>query len=147
MDSNVKITFWLYRARVNSKKQMPIYLRVRNNNENFSKSTGLFIKEANWDKKIKRVKGSNPEAYSINSQLDGIKLKILQIVNEFNLKGKPFTVENFADHISGLRPALFGNKINSPAFYFFEAPSENFGKSCVDIFGETLHIVYDDRVR
>lgn len=101
MDSNVKVTFWLYRARINIKKQMPIYLRVRNNNENFSKSTGLYVKEANWDKKTKRVKGNNPEADSINSQLDGLRMKILKITNEFTIKGKPFTVEMIKKTLDG----------------------------------------------
>ena len=75
MDSNVKITFWLFRAKINSKKMMPVYLRVRNNNEFFTKSTGLYVKEVNWDKKTMRVRGNNADANSVNSQLDGIKCK------------------------------------------------------------------------
>ncbi len=101
MDSSVKITFWLYRARIDSKKQMPIYLRVRNRYEFFTKSTGLTVKESLWDKKTNRVRGNNPEADSINSQLDGLKHKILQIVNELTIKGKPFSVEMIKKKLDG----------------------------------------------
>lgn len=101
MDSSVKITFWLYRKRLNGKKQIPIYIRVRNNYEFFTKSTGLTIKESLWDKKTNRVKGNSPEADSINSQLNGIRYKVLQIVNELNIKGKPFTVEMIKKKLDG----------------------------------------------
>lgn len=101
MDSKVKITFWLYKARSNQKNLTPIYLRVRNNYEFFTKSTGLVAKESNWDKKIMRVRGTNPEAESINSQLDGLKHKILQITNELTIKGKPFSVEMIKKRLEG----------------------------------------------
>lgn len=101
MDSKVKITFWLYKARSNKKKLTPIYFRVRNNYAFFTKSTGLHVRESNWDKKTMRVRGTNPEADSINSQLDGLKHKILQISNELTIKGKPFTVEMIKKKLEG----------------------------------------------
>ena len=75
----------MYKARSNQKKLTLIYLRVRNKYEFFTKSTGLVVKESNWDKWTMSVIGSNLDADSINSQLDGLKHKILQITNELNI--------------------------------------------------------------
>ena len=102
MDSNVKITYWLYKTRTdNTSKLCPIYLRVRNNNSFFTKSTGLSVRESDWDKKLKRVKGKSAEAESINSQLDGLRHKIMQITNQLTIKGKPFSVEMIKKHMEG----------------------------------------------
>ncbi|MDF1576521.1 MAG: site-specific integrase [Bacteroidales bacterium] len=102
MDSNVKITYWLYKTRTDKiSKLCPIYLRVRNNNSFFTKSTGLSVRESDWDKKLKRVKGKSAEAESINSQLDGLRHKIMQITNQLTIKGKPFSVELIKKHMEG----------------------------------------------
>lgn len=39
-----------------------------------------------------RVRGSSMEAYSINMQLESIKMKVLQITNQLSLPGKPFNI-------------------------------------------------------
>ena len=102
MDSNVKVTYWLYKTRTDkTSKLCPIYLRVRNNNSFFTKSTGLSVRESDWDKKLKRVKGKSAEAESINSQLDGLRHKIMQITNQLTIKGKPFSVEMIKKHMEG----------------------------------------------
>ncbi len=102
MDSNVKITYWLYKTRTDkTSKLCPIYLRVRNKNSFFTKSTGLSVRESDWDKKLKRVKGKSAEAESINSQLDGLRHKIMQITNQLTIKGKPFSVEMIKKHMEG----------------------------------------------
>lgn len=56
MESKIKVTYWLYKAKKNSSKQIPIYLRVKLNYEYFTKATGLWVKEVDWDKKTTRVK-------------------------------------------------------------------------------------------
>ncbi len=74
MESNVKVLFLLNRSRKNSKGLVPIYLRVTYNSLRLQKSTGVHIKAKDWDNKGKRVKGSTPEIYAINSQLDAIQI-------------------------------------------------------------------------
>ena len=93
MDSKFKISFWLYRAKKNQKNLVPIYLRVRNNYSYFTKSTGLMVKPSDWDKKTMRLRGESDEATSINSTLDGLRFKIIKIINQLTIIGKPFDVE------------------------------------------------------
>ena len=47
------------------------------------------------------VRGNNPDVDSINSQLEGLKHKILQITNELTIKGKSFTVEMIKKKLEG----------------------------------------------
>ena len=92
MESNIKVTFWLNLAKKNLQNLVPIYVRVSFNYEHFTKATGMTIKSVDWDKKAMRVKGNNEEVYSINNQLDGTRLKILQIINQLTITGKPFNI-------------------------------------------------------
>ncbi len=43
MQNSVKITFWLNKSKKNTDKTSPIYMRVRLNNEFFTKTTGISI--------------------------------------------------------------------------------------------------------
>jgi len=60
MESKIKVTFWLNKTKKNAKKLVPIYIRVKHNYNFFTKSTGLLIKEADWDKKAMRINGTTP---------------------------------------------------------------------------------------
>lgn len=101
MDSKIKISFWLYKAKKNQKNLTPVYLRVRSNYSYFTRSTGLLVKSAEWDKKTMQVRGASDEAISINSQLQGIRHKIIQIVNQLTIGGKPFDVEMVKKKLEG----------------------------------------------
>ena len=80
---------------------MPIYARVWNAYEYFNKSTGLFVKIPDWDKKIMHVRGMSEDAESINSQLDGLRHKVIRIVNQLTIEGKPFNVEIIKKKLEG----------------------------------------------
>ena len=76
MESNVKVSFWLNRSKKDSKGLVPVYLRVAYNSLRLHKSTGVHIKTEDWDARNKRVKGSTPEVFTINSQLDALNFFI-----------------------------------------------------------------------
>ncbi|MFN3557626.1 MAG: site-specific integrase [Bacteroidales bacterium] len=101
MESNVKITFWLNKAKTNLKKSAPVYIRVWYNYEYFTKSTGIVVRPNDWDKKSMRVKGANSEVHTSNAQLDALKVKVLQIVNKLSLMGKPFNINTIKDVLEG----------------------------------------------
>jgi integrase/recombinase XerD len=101
MEHKVKIRFWLFASKTNAKNLIPIYIRVRNNYKFFSKSTGLAVKRTDWDQKANRVRGNSQQATAINSQLDSLKFKILQIVNELTMSGKPFDIEVVKKRLEG----------------------------------------------
>jgi len=101
MENNIKITFWLYKAKKNLKNLTPIYLRVTQNYEYFTKATGIIIPAGDWDKKAMRIRGATPEVDTDNSTLDSLKVKILQIANQLNLSGKPYNIHTIQKTLEG----------------------------------------------
>jgi integrase len=101
MESNIKVTFWLRASKKTSQNQVPIYLRVWYNYNHFTKTTGLSTKTSEWDKRAMKVRGNSDEASTINSQLDGIRVKILQIINQLTISGKPFNIHNIKKTLDG----------------------------------------------
>ncbi len=101
MESNVKITMWLFKAKRNSKNQIPIYLRVSFNYAHFTKSTGIYVGVNEWDKKAMRIKGTSLESNAKNSHLEALKLKTLQIVNQLTMLGKPFNINTIKEMLDG----------------------------------------------
>jgi integrase len=101
MESNFKVTFWLNLTKKNSQNQVPIYVRVSFNYEHFTKTTGLIIKSADWDKKAMKVKGNSSEVNVVNNKLDGIRLNILKIINQLTISGKPFNLQTVKKILEG----------------------------------------------
>ncbi|MBW1612886.1 MAG: site-specific integrase [Deltaproteobacteria bacterium] len=101
MESKIKVTFWLNKTKKNASKLVPVYLRVKYNYDFFTKSTGVLIKEADWDKKAMRVKGNTHDANIANNKLEGIKIKIHQIISQLTVLGKPFNIHTIKDTLDG----------------------------------------------
>jgi len=101
MNSNVKVTFWLNKSKKNTKNLAPVYLRVWYDYAHFSKATGISVRVQDWEKKIMRVRGNTLEVDSINTQLDSLKIKVLQITNQLSLLGKPFNVHTVRKRLEG----------------------------------------------
>jgi hypothetical protein len=101
MESKIKVTFWLYKAKKNSNKLVPVYLRVKFNYEYFTKSTGLMVREVDWDKKSMRVKGNSQDANVVNTKMEGLNFKVHQIINQLSLLGKPFNIHTIKDTLDG----------------------------------------------
>jgi integrase len=100
MENNIKVTFWLSMAKKNSHNLVPVYLRVWYNYEHFTKTTGVSVRVTDWDKRGQRVKGNTEAVNTTNNQLDTIKVKIFQIINQLSGSGKPFnimTIKKFLD--------------------------------------------------
>jgi len=105
MENNIKITFWLNRVKKNSKNLVPVYMRVTQNYDFFSKSTGIRISAGDWDKKAMRIRGATQEVATANSTLDSLRVKVIQVVNQLNLSGKPYNIHS-------IQKTLEGNEIN-----------------------------------
>ena len=101
MESKIKVTFWLNKAKRNNSKLVPIYLRVMYNYNYFTKSTGLMIREADWDKKSQKVKGNSHDANIINNKLESLKIRVHQIINQLTILGKPFNLNTIKDTLDG----------------------------------------------
>ena len=101
MENNIKITFWINRTKKNSKNLVPIYLRVAQNNDFFTRATGIRISAGDWDKKAMRIKGATQEVITTNATLDSIKVKVFQAVNQLNVSGKPYNIHTIQKVLDG----------------------------------------------
>jgi integrase len=101
MESKVKVLYVLNKSKRSSRGLVPIYLRVTHKTLRFHKSTGFHIKDEDWDVKNQRIKGSTMEIHAKNSQLDTMKVKVLQVVNQLILNDKPFNVQTIKKMIEG----------------------------------------------
>jgi integrase len=101
MENNIKITFWLNRVKKNSKNLVPVYMRVTQNYDFFSKATGIRIPAGDWDKKAMRIKGATQEVATANATLDSLRVKVLQVVNQLNLSGKPYNIHTIQKTLEG----------------------------------------------
>jgi integrase len=101
MENNIKITFWINRTKKNSKNLVPVYLRVAHNYDKFSRATGIRISAVDWDKKAMKIRGISPEAITANATLDSLKVKVIQIVNQLNVGGKPYNIHTIQKTLDG----------------------------------------------
>ena len=101
MENNIKITFWLNRVKKNSKNLVPVYMRVTQNYDFFNKATGIRIPAGDWDKKAMRIRGATQEVATTNATLDSLRVKVLQVVNQLNLSGKPYNIHTIQKTLEG----------------------------------------------
>lgn len=101
MENNVKVTFWLNKAKKNSLNLTPVYMRVAYDYAYFTISTGIQVRVYDWDKQSMRIRGSSQEVYAKNSQMDALRLKVLHIVNQLTLLGKPFNINTIKNMLEG----------------------------------------------
>jgi integrase len=107
MENNIKITFWLNRVKKNSKNLVPVYMRVTQNYNFFNKATGIRISAGDWDKKAMRIRGATQEVATANATLDSLRVKVLQVVNQLNLSGKPFNIHTIQKTLDGNETSQF----------------------------------------
>lgn len=101
MENKVKVLYLPNRSKKNAKGLVPIYLRITYNSLRLHKSTGFYVKPDSWDVKNQRIKGSSMEIHAKNSQLDTMRVKVLQVVNQLILNEKPFNVQTIKKMLEG----------------------------------------------
>ena len=98
-----KITLLIYAktTKANTAGQLPIYIRLTVDGQRYEFSSKKFIEKVKWSAEMSKVKGQSEEARTINSYLDLIKSKILNIQMELLHKNEALTIENFKTRILG----------------------------------------------
>ncbi|MGC4104218.1 site-specific integrase [Ferruginibacter sp.] len=98
----IRILFWIYKSKKNSKDEAPLYLRLTINGKKAEIATGYYIKCADWDKSRKLVKSKSHSSTSINNYISVTTAKILQIQNELTVSGSnDITVNSFKELLLG----------------------------------------------
>ncbi len=94
MKAKVSILFYAKRAKTNVNGLVPIYSRITVNGKRIELTTGRFVEFSKWSAEAGKMKGTTDEARSINSQLDILKLKIIDAQMELVHKNVPVTSES-----------------------------------------------------
>lgn len=79
-----------------------IYLRLTVNGKRTEISTGKKILSSIWNPQAGKVSGNGKEAKSINTYLENVQLKILQINNDLLAAQKEITGETLKNHFLGI---------------------------------------------
>jgi integrase/recombinase XerD len=103
MKFNVKLLFFLYRSKVNARKQAPIYGRITINKIQRHFSTGFFINLAHWDSKHHKVKNTSNLADSINNYLSAIEQKVIELALKYQVSSKQFSADDFMNELFNRR--------------------------------------------
>ena len=88
-------------TKANAKGQFPIYVRLTVDGNRTEFSTKKFIEPSRWSSEASKVKGTTEEARSINSYLDVIKSRVLDIQMELIHKNQNLSIENFKELLFG----------------------------------------------
>jgi hypothetical protein len=89
MSNNIKVLFWLYKAKAKQSGEAPLMLRVTYRNERKQLSTGYYIPISKWDAKKSRLKGKDATAEQVNNYIKATTGKLLKLgssmVDAFNV--------------------------------------------------------------
>lgn len=101
MKAKVNLHFYAKSTKVNAKGQFPIYVRLTVNGIRTEFSTKKFIEPNRWLSEACKMKGTTEEARSINSYLDLLKSKVLDIQMELIHKNQELNIDNFKELLFG----------------------------------------------
>jgi len=101
MKAKVSILFYAKRTKTNVSGLVPIYSRITVNGKRIELTTGRFVELSKWSADAGKMKGTTDEARSINSQLDILKLKIIDAQMELVHKNVPVTAESLKSKLIG----------------------------------------------
>jgi integrase/recombinase XerD len=93
MKNHVKITFYLLTSKRKNDGSIPIYTRITCCRESVLLSTGMSVKQFEWNSKLRRAKESTPRTLSINERLQSIEHQIVKIANRIIEEGSDLNSE------------------------------------------------------
>ena len=100
MSNRIKILFWLFKARKNSKGLVPLMLRISYQTDRIQMSTGFFIEESKWDKNKDKLKGNSDEAKQVNDYIRNTTNRLMEIFIE-QLKEGDIYLNKILDQYQG----------------------------------------------
>jgi len=100
MLNDIKLIFFIYRAKKNSKGKAPIYGRVTKNNKRRHFSTGFFVSPDEWHTPSNSVV-NNPLAEQINNHLIAIKAKAMELSLQHKMTERECTLDEFVSLLLG----------------------------------------------
>ena len=101
---DLRISFFLRRARFNADGKNPIILRIKFRGEQKDITTGVTIHPAYWIKGVGRIDMAEPEAAVLNRHLEDIAHRAREHYDELKYSRIEFSIDDLADKIRGKNP-------------------------------------------
>lgn len=103
-----KILFYTKQSRVTKNGELPIILRVTVNGSRTETTVNLKVNDSNWNKVVGRSTGKGRKDVELNSRLDTIQLRIMQIYRNMEIDGVEITAKAIVEEYQGknIKPAI-----------------------------------------
>lgn len=95
MIAKITLHFYAKSTKANALGLLPIYVRLTVSGKRLEYSTKKFIDKSKWSVALSKMKGTNENARSINSYLDLVKAKILDVQMQLLHRNEVLSIENF----------------------------------------------------
>lgn len=95
MKAKITLHFYAKNSKANTEGLLPIYVRLTVDGIRLEYSTKKFIEKSKWSVELSKMKGNTDQARSINSYLDLIRARILDIQMELIHKNEIVSIDNF----------------------------------------------------
>lgn len=101
MVQQLKITFFHYLYKTNSKGEAPIFCRIAIGDKKQQFSTGLYLNASQWDKSSHRAKGKSDDIMLINRKLQEIHSQFIKIEKQLYDEGEQVTLRAIYSRYKG----------------------------------------------
>lgn len=101
MKTKITLHFYAKSTKVNANGLLPIYVRLTVDGKRLEFSTKKFVEKSKWSSELSKMKGTTEEARSINSYLDLMKSKVLDVQMELLHRNETLSIENFKNKLLG----------------------------------------------
>ncbi|WP_026979124.1 site-specific integrase [Flavobacterium tegetincola] len=95
MITKITLHFYAKSTKANAAGLLPIYVRLTVNGKRLEYSTKKFIDKSKWSSQLSKMKGTTESSRSINSYLDLVKAKILDVQMHLLHRNEVLSIENF----------------------------------------------------
>jgi len=100
MENSIRILFWLYKSKANSKGLAPLFMRLTVNGTKTEVSTGLQLSAKSWNVNTGSIRGSSNEAKEMNKRIDLLKGAALKAYNGLTEQDLPITAEQVKNRLA-----------------------------------------------
>jgi len=101
MKTKITLHFYAKSTKANANGLLPIYVRLTVDGKRLEFSTKKFVEKTKWSNELSKMKGTTEEARSINSYLDLMKSKVLDVQMELLHRNEALSIENFKNKLLG----------------------------------------------
>lgn len=95
------LTFLLQEKKLKKDGNAPIYLRITINGTRSEVSTKIDVIPSKWDSKKELIKGKEPLSMRLNQQLQNLKLKVFDVLEQAKIQRYDITANNLKLGLSG----------------------------------------------